>query len=268
MSSPLGAVTTPRKKRRRSIPAYWLPRQHGAWAMLAVPALVGGLRHGWGLLQTLLLLLLFSGYFLFNATGLALRSRKGARHRAAMVTYTAISAPFAVALLVLDPGLLRWLPIYLPLALGSLFFSWKRRDRALANDAITILAACLYAAVMACAHDRPGDPVQVTAWVVTVLFAYFFGTALYVKTLIRERTNPGFHRVSIGYHALCPLLFWTISQVLAIPASALLQGLTTAFFVALAVRAWAMAGRRVRPMFVGLGEIGASAVLLALLLCW
>ncbi|GAB78301.1 YwiC-like protein [Austwickia chelonae] len=276
MSSPTGddttarkkKSTTPQKKKRKNIPAHWLPRQHGAWAMLAVPALVGGLRNGWGLTQTLLLLLLLSGYFLFNAAGLALRSRRWHRQRPALLTYAAVSAPFAVALLILDPSLLRWLPVYLPLALTSLFFSWKRQDRALANDAVTILAACLFAAVMASAHPHPGDPIQITAGVVAVLFAYFFGTALYVKTLIRERTNPVFHRVSIGYHLLCPLLFWTVSQAVAVPDSVVLRWLTTVFFIGLAVRAWAMAGRRVRPMSVGLGEIGASTVLLALLLCW
>ncbi|MPV88001.1 hypothetical protein GB882_04925, partial [Georgenia ruanii] len=65
------AVAARRRRRRR---AGWVPDQHGAWAMIAVPALVGVALSGPAWVHVPLLGLWWVGYLAFFATGLWLRS--------------------------------------------------------------------------------------------------------------------------------------------------------------------------------------------------
>lgn len=236
--------------------------------MLAVPALVGTARSGPTGIHLLLITVLFAGYFCFNAAGLALRARRTARFVRPLCVYGSLALLPGLAVLVLNPMLSLWAAVYLPLAGISLFYSWRRQDRALGNDAVTILAACLYAGVtFQAGAAAPTDTDRVTmAWVVVALFAYFFGTALYVKTVIRERRNRTFHRVSLGYH-----LAWTLAWAALVPFLPLDRGAgwgLVVFFAVLTARAWWMAGRTVKPAYVGAGESVASVVLLVLLLAW
>ena len=71
------------------------------------------------------------------------------------------------------------------------------------------------------------DPVLVSGG----LFAYFFGTVLYVKTNIRERGSRGFLAASIGWHAAATLL----AALLA--SGGVLPWWWTAFFAATTLRA-------------------------------
>ena len=104
-------------------------------------------------------------------------------------------------------------------------------------------------------------------WACAALLCYFFGTSLAVKTVIRERTNRAFHRASIGYHAAVTLA-WIVVAVLKLAGSGWVPWAMVGFFAVMTIRAWVIAGRRLRPRSVGLGELAASAALLALTLAW
>lgn len=272
----------PAARRRRS--AGWLPKQHGAWAMLAVPFLVGAIRGGLHPLHLLLLGCWVVGYFAFYAAGLWMRSRRNPRYVRALVTYTLVCAVLGGMLVVLRPHLLGWLRIYIPLAAISLLYSARRQDRSLLNDIVTILAACIMAPVAfgigTKAEDAPsawtrgaastdflaGDPAM--GWVTVALACYFVGTSLYVKTLIRERRSRGYHVASCAYHGAVAL-FWLAAPLLGVPVPPTAHWLLFGFFVVMTARAGVMAGRRVRPMKIGIGEIAASTVLLLILvLAW
>ena len=81
--------------------------------------------------------------------------------------------------------------------------------------------------------------------------AYFLGTVLFVKTMIRERGNPAYRRWSVGYH------------LLALAPAAWASPWATVLFAWLLVRAMLLPGRRLNPMRVGLIEFANSALLLA-----
>lgn len=240
--------------------------------MLSVPLLVGVLRSGPSLSHLLLGLFWFVGYFAFFAAAQWLRARRSVRRRGALVppllTYTSVSAVLGLMLAWARPDLLPWIIAFLPLAATSLAHSWWHRDRALLNDGVTIAAACLVAMVAYQVGTHTGPTLADPGWrtMVTVtlaLFGYFFGTGLYVKTLIRERGNPAYHRASIGYHALVTLL-----ALGALLAGGGVPWAVVAFFGVMTARAAVMAGKTVRPRSVGLGEVAASAVLLLLCLVW
>lgn len=273
-TAPRTAPVPARASARRRIGPEWLPRQHGAWAMLVVPALVGAWRGGFAWLQLVLAVAMLAAYGVANAGGLAVRARNPARYLRPIATYGAVACVFALAAVVVQPTLLAWLVGFLPLGFLTAVFTWRRRERSLFNDAATMLAACLFAGVTYQAGSGHGSGAgralggwPVMAWVIVALFAYFFGTALYVKTVIRERHNLGFHRVSVGYHAAWAA-FWALSALVGVPIRGWTAAALAILFVALTARAKVMAGRRVKPLYVGLGEIGFSAVLAVVLILW
>lgn len=252
----------------------WVPQQHGAWAMLLVPFLAGVLRSHGSWLQMPLLGFWLVAYLAFQATGLWVRSRFKRRYRAPVLAYGVGTLALGVPIAVLRPDLLWWAPAFAVCLAVSLWFSWRRRDRALVNDVVTILAAGLFGLVTYQAGYSPGGTI-LAGWrgmvvIVAVLIAYFVGTALYVKTMIRERGSRGYRIASVAYHAAVTLVLALAVAVPTLPPGMPHRPMTAfaACFAVLTVRAWALAGRAVRPLYVGLGELGVCAVLLAIIAVW
>jgi YwiC-like protein len=236
--------------------------------MLLLPPVVGAIASGVRWSHLLLLATWLVGYLAFFAAGLWLRSRRKARYWPPVRAYTIAAVALGSVLLATHPALVRWAPVYAPLLAASLWFSARRSDRSLANDLVTVVAASLMA-VVAWGLGGTAGPTDVGpltwppgatsphAWLVAaILLAYFAGTVLYVKTMIRERGNRRMWWASVGYHAAVVVpIAW------ADPALG-------ALFVVLAVRA-AVVPRRwpaLSPRAVGIGEVAASVVLGILLL--
>jgi hypothetical protein len=196
------------------------------------------------------------GYLAFFAVGRWLRSRRRRRDLPPVLVYGAACVPLGLAVLVLDPGLVRWVPLYLPLLALSVWLMLQRRERSLPNDASVVVAACLMAPVAFDAGEGADWPVL---WVVFgVLVAYFLGTVLYVKTMIRERGRRRYVAASVSYH------------LLGTAVAAMLAGVGAASWwlpvVWFALTGRALAGpvvntrraRPLRPAVIGVGEIVAS----------
>lgn len=224
----------------------WVPNQHGAWAMLATPLLVGILSSHPRWVHLPLTAFWFVGSFAFFATGLWLKAppRRRLALRRPLVTYAAGAGALGLLVLALSPGLGRWAPAFvLPMAIG-LWSSWKRDERSLLSGVATTAGSCLMTLV---AHDAGGGTDRTRAWVLAgVLAAYFVGTVLYVKTMIRERDQPVFHWLSMGFHSAATLAMVAVSGWLVV------------VFAALAVRASVVPAFRFSPKAVGIGEIVAT----------
>ncbi|PFG34322.1 YwiC-like protein [Sanguibacter antarcticus] len=257
-----------RRRRRRRSPG-WVPDQHGAWAMLAVPFVVGTLAGGPAPVHVLLAVLWVVGYLDFYAVGLWLRSRRKARYLPPVRAWSIALVVPAAAVLVLCPALVLWAPVFLPLVVTSLWCSHARRDRSLLNDGVTILAACLMLPVAfsaglphASLHDVGGWLGAATApgWsqvgaATGMVLAYFFGTALYVKTLVRRRGDLWFRAVSVDYHAVV-----TVVVAWAAWAAGRPWWPVAAVFVLLTARSWWVPRTAAKPLQFGLGELAASVV--------
>lgn len=245
-----------------------MPNQHGAWAMLAVPLISGGvLRTPPDAARSLLLGGCFVlGYFGFYAASQWLKSpaRRRGRYRPAVLTYGTLSAILGLAgLLITGPALLGWVPVVAVLLAPALWLASRRRERALLGGGLTTAAACLMLLVLT--HDSPAAvftewPDARPATLVSLgLFGYFFGTVLHVKSLIRERGNSRVELASLGWH-----LAWT-------GLSVLLWGwpdasLWVVLFVLATVRTIVLprlARRRpLRPAAIGVLEIALSTLAL------
>lgn len=224
----------------------WVPNQHGAWAMLASPLLVGIIAGGPTWVHLPLTAFWFAGYFAFFATSMWLKSRRRARHLPPVRTYAVTVVVLGLVVLAVEPRLAWWAPAFvLPLGVG-LWAATARRDRDLLSGLTTVAGSCLMTVV---AYDAGAGAVDQVAWELAAVQAlYFLGTVFYVKSAIRRRDDRAFHAISVAYHAAAT----AATTWLSVPVGMV--------FVALTVRAAVVPPRRPSPKALGIGEIVATAV--------
>ncbi|RTE49895.1 YwiC-like family protein [Actinobaculum sp. 352] len=255
--------------RRLSRNSGWIPQYHGAWPMINVPPLLGIIAGGWRAIHVLLLALWWSGYFLFYAASVWLRSRMRPRYWPPVRAYGIAVALLSLATAAAAPYLLRWVPLFLPLVAAAAWAAWRRSERSLANGVDTVLAASLMLPVCYDAaltghgwHHLAGHSWHGTAphiWAMTAfVWAYFTGTILYVKTNVRERGSRRYLVASIAWHAV-----WCGAAALAAAIANSSLHITwwhAGVWLLLTIRATAvpLAGLRGHPISVkviGLGEV-------------
>lgn len=203
----------------------WVPNQHGAWAMLFLPIVTGlitadviapsyGNPVQWLALTFMPLAWIF-GYFTYFAFGLWFKTRNPTRRRAYLwptLTYGALTATFATIVLYLQPRLLWWTVAFVPLIAIALMEVFRRRPRSLMSGIATTIASALMYIVAVSASGYSILPwffseAPVAVWVTTLTIGlYFTGTIFYVKTIIRERDNAPFERISLRYHRIALLV--------------------------------------------------------------
>jgi hypothetical protein len=237
--------------RRRTLRQY-IPPQHGAWAMLLLPWLAGTLTAGFRWAHLPLLGAWLTGYLLSYYALQAVKTRRVRRVRDQLLAYAIPTVLLGGVVLALYPRLLWYAPAYTVLLGVNAFHARRRNDRALLNDLASVLQSCLM--VFVCATVAGTPPRDVVTEFIAVT-AYFTGTVLYVKTMIRERGSVAYRRASVAYHGIA-------LAVVAYDGGAALAAL----FALLLARAWLLPTRTLTPKQVGIVEIAASAVLLAVLL--
>ncbi|WP_432842842.1 YwiC-like family protein [Dactylosporangium sp. CA-092794] len=225
----------------------FVPPQHGAWAMLTVPYVAGLLAAGYRWPDLPLLVAWLAGYLLSYFVFQALKSRRPGRYRAQLLLYAGIAAPAAALVVAARPAVLWYAPAYAILFGVNAWYAWRRRERATLNGLVSVAQSCLIALVVATVAARP--PARALDTFLLCL-AYFAGTVLYVKTMIRERGSAAHRRWSIAYHAL------------ALAGAARLGPWAAGLFALLLLRAAVLPGRGWPPIRVGLLEIANSVLLL------
>lgn len=263
------SAPTQRPRKRRSRNLGWVPNQHGAWAMLIVPYLIGmitAVQHDRFRLYALPLFAFWMlGYFCFNATSQWLKSRRAQRYRTPMLTYGVAAAMFGLLTwLLAGPELGWWLVPYGPVLGMSLALAAARKERELIGGLLTIAAAAMILLVVG--HPDPRTAVNDVAslQLAAICFAYFGGTVWVVKTMIRERGKLGWVVASVLWHVAATAVVGVAT------GTGHLTWWWTIFFAATTIRAvilparWTMRGRMLRASRIGIIEICFSAVLLAI----
>lgn len=227
----------------------WIPPQHGAWAMLVVPFVLGVMAGGPALLHLLLLpawlLAYLASYFFLQW----LRVRRRQRFVRPLVVYGSLLALTGGALVLLEPSLLVFALLYLPGFLVNVVYARRHDDRSLVNGLVSVVQACLGVPL---ANAVGADPDWPVAWRLFALaLLYFAGTVFFVKTMIRERESAGYYWASIGYHTGALVLAGLLSPWLLVP------------FALYLARAVVLPRRPMRPAQVGAVEIVNSVLLVA-----
>lgn len=255
MNAPTGAAME-----KDAAPRLWIPRQYGAWPMLAIPLLLGisvSRFEGW---QLALAGAAVGGYLTSATAQTWRRARNRRKYRTSLLIYGATFTAVGVALLISHPALSLVLLVLLPAAAVTLLVSRSGRPRGVIEG----LAQVAQALVLVPAAAYLAGPLDNSRVALATLAGglYLVGTILTVRSVIRERGNPRFAALSIGYHTIV-----AVAALLLFPAA------YAVFFVALAVRALALplAERRLtgtahplRPIKVGMVEIVASVCLVGL----
>ena len=233
----------------------WIPNQHGAWAMLIAPVVVGALAGGVTGWHLLLMLSWLSAFCLNFYVSLSVKSKRPKRYQPQLVTYGLATVGFGIPLAWHQLDVLRMLVAAVPAFIVNIAFVLKRNERAWLNDIVGVALAGVVGFGAYLVGSSPADDAHALRAIIAICL-YFVGTVIYVKTLIRERGSKTWLRLSYGFHAALVIAaaaqqWWTLAAVAA----------------ALLARAVAVPSRGWTPKRVGLVEIASTtAVALAALI--
>jgi hypothetical protein len=239
-----------------------LPDQHGAWGFLLLPVVLGVVVGGWSPALLALVLAWVAAYPLTWALTGVLAAPRPQRFRRALVVWSVVAVPAAVATVVLRPWLLYVGAAYVALFLVNLWFARHRRERALANDLVLVAECTAMVPVVVGVAAAGGWAVPVAAMTEPAVLVLglacaltLVGSTLHVKSLIRERRNPRYARASRWYAVACLVVMSTAVAVTEVGWLLVLP------FVALAVRACVVRDPRMRPAKIGLVELACLLLL-------
>lgn len=251
-----------RPVRRRARPEF-VPPQHGAWAFLGLPLVLGALLAPptWLLLP---LAVAWVGAYPLSYAALGLvRGRQPERHRAPLMAWLIVVLPSAVVLVWARPWLVAIGLGYLLLFAVNAAYARRRDERALGNDLVFVVE-CSAMVVVAGSIGTVEAPWQVgvptEAWLLTLACAAALaGSTLHVKSLIRERADPRYAAASRGF---------AMGAVVASFVLAVWWGLAAGLwlvvpFAAMAVRSIVVPGRSLRPGAIGMIELACFVLVAA-----
>lgn len=237
-----------------------MPRQHGVWAMLAVPFLLGiavTRPTGWDLALGGAAV----ASYLASATAQAwVRARARERYAASLVAYGVVAAVLSVALVVAHPALLVTLLVLVPAGAVTLIAARLGRGRGV----VAGLAQVLQALVLLPAAASLAGPMDsaIVAKATFLAATYLIGTMLAVRSVIREQGDAGFAAISVGFHVAA-----TIVATQLLPARfVLLLCLLAIRAATLPIAQFRLRGtaRPLRPIQVGMGEMALATLVVGL----
>lgn len=176
-----------------------MPREHGSWFMLLVPFFIGAALTHFSWYQVLLLLSVLCAFLAMTPAILWVKSKtqKDFYHRW-FYQYLGLSALFGIGLLAHYPLLLRIASLILPFFAIQVFFLKIKAERHLLNDLSGIIA--LNFTLLASYYVGKGVMDDKPFLYLAYLVPFFFGSALHIKSLIRERNNPKMRQMSLLYN--------------------------------------------------------------------
>ncbi|EIJ70138.1 YwiC-like family protein [Pasteurella bettyae] len=231
-----------------------ISNQHGAIVMALMPFIYGMLlstpiwQHGFLLLAWFSLYLMTYPFLnLFKGRNLELYKKWTVIYFSAVIIF-AIPAVlhnwrilyFAIAIILLSPI--------------SIYYVKRKDERSLLNDFNGILIFAI--AGMCSYYFANSDWDEKIYWIAIYPSLFFIGTTFYVKSMMRERKNPVYLRISIVFHLACIVMFACMQQYL----------LALAFIVPF-IRAIWLPHKKLSIKQVGLIEMGVSLCFFIMLLC-
>lgn len=230
----------------------FLPKQHGAWAMLIIPFWLGVAASGF-LWQHIPFF--FGWLFLYLATYpllLLFKKKKIPFYTKWAVIYLIPALLLLMIVLVSRPTIIYFGLIMIPFFFINAYFSSKNNDRAFLNDVSAILTFSIAGLASSFFYNGSINNQTILIFIASILF--FTGSTFYVKTMIREKKNEQFKWISWGYHIAVPIIWVALGQWIVAIA-----------FVPSLVRAFYMYGKPYSAKQVGIYEIVNSVIFFSLI---
>lgn len=224
----------------------WIfPREHGAWAMLIMPFLLGMAISGATFWHALAGIGLFFGYLAMNAMLTIVRQPKRMKEALlSLVVYSGVAGLFLLAPFLSNPSAFAPMLAMFPLIGVSLLFIIKKKERHFGNDLVGITALTMLLPIAAFLGNEVTYENILLAMLLNII--YFTGSVFYVKALFREKTNQSFRLIGILFHVI------VIAAVLIIHAPSMIALL----FVPGCIKMISVLKiNKLTPMTVGITEI-------------
>lgn len=232
---------------------WMIPKQHGAWSMLILPFLLGGIVGGWTLAHipfAIAWLFVYMGtFFLFQYIKQRKKSQELLR---TVVTYLTIAIVAAIPVFLSEWRLVWFVLAMIPFGLTNAYFAKIKDERNVWNDVSAVTSFCIGGMASYYLGARVLDGTIV--WMFVLPYLYFLGSIFFVKTMIREKKSLFYRNVSWGYHFLLVAIFIAFGY----PVLALA-------YVPSLVRAVAFYGKKIPIMKIGIVEIANSVFVLGCL---
>ncbi len=205
----------------------WIPRQHGAWAMLLLPVLLGVAASAPDPWQLVVAVTALAAYLASFTAQTWSRSRRPPAYRLPIAIYGTVAIVLGVILLVAFPPLALAAVVVVPAGLVVFRGAQPGTRRDLANSLAQVAQALVLVPVTAWVSGT-WDPERVVAYT-CVAAGYQLGTVLVVRSVLRERGNDAFAALSVAFHVLLvvlaalflPLPYALVAAGLAVRAAAL-----------------------------------------------
>ncbi|WP_214788370.1 YwiC-like family protein [Exiguobacterium sp. s21] len=232
---------------------WMIPKQHGAWSMLILPFLLGGIVGGWTLAHipfAIAWLFVYMGtFFLFQYIKQRKKSKELLR---TVVAYLTIATVAAVPVFLSEWRLVWFVLAMIPFGLVNAYFAKIKDERNVWNDVSAVTSFCIGGMASYYLGARVLD--ETMMWMFVLPYLYFLGSIFFVKTMIREKKSLFYRNVSWGYHSLLVAIFIAFGYpVLALAYAPSL------------VRAVAFYGKKIPIMRIGIVEIANSVFVLGCL---
>lgn len=189
-----------------------LPKEHGAWAMWITPFIIGIFVTHFSIFHLPLLISIFFAYISISPfiQGIKRPSNRKQLWKYS-VFYIIIAILFGLPVIIIFPKVVFIVLAIIPLFLLNLYFVKQKKERALLNDlfAIAALSSTIFASYYIGSNKI--DSLNLILWIYNIFF--FFGSALYVKSLIRERNNKTFKILSKLYSIIVPIFGFHFSGI-------------------------------------------------------
>ncbi len=187
-----------------------ISNQHGALVMALLPFLYAQSQAPF-VWQSVCLLASWLALYLMAYPFLALfKGRNLAFYAKWSAFYGLLALLFFLPAVFYNERILYFACALLPFLAVNIYFIKRKKERALVNDVASIL---LFAVGSMGAYFFSAREVNGIFWQVGLYPSlFFFGTTLYVKSMLRERKNKAYLWASRIFHVICVSLFCAVGQ--------------------------------------------------------
>ncbi|MCF6094161.1 YwiC-like family protein [Microaerobacter geothermalis] len=221
-----------------------IPREHGGWAMVIVPFLLGLGIGGFNFFQILAFVGTILGYIGITPLLMMFRQKKWDKELLMwMSIYFGVAFLFWLFPIIKFPGLILMALSIIPFLLINLYFAKIRNERSVWNDFFAISGMSIVGIMAFYIGTGEWNGIVSLLWFTNVL--YFMGSVFHVKSFIREKNNHPFKWWSRAYHLL----------ILLFPLAVQLPMLSLSF-VPSAIKSWVIPlDVQFKPIQTGIIEI-------------
>ncbi|AOM82172.1 YwiC-like family protein [Salisediminibacterium beveridgei] len=179
---------------------WYIPREHGAWAMLIVPFWSAAFAAGLSIHHLLFFTGIFAVYFAQAPLLTWVKNPSINDVWPSFILYLSTGLLFTVPYLVMDPALFVTGLLILPFFLMNILFAKLKKERWFINDLCAIAGL---SGLGFLAWQLASLQVTHNAFLIVLFnFLFFTGSVFHVKSLIREKRNKRFIVTGKVYHAL------------------------------------------------------------------